>query len=313
MRLRTCFALSAVVATLVAAGCGTTTSGSSSQPRSDSVAPAGRYSKVLVIVEENKTYGEIIGNSQAPYLNKLATSYGTAEHMGAGYAPKCPSLAAYALMTSGSTHAICHDKDAAEVRLEGDNVFQQVAKSGREWRNYVETMPEPCRLKSSGRAMYLVRHAPAAYYVSEESRCRKWHIPMGTATGGAFHDDLAAGTLPAYSFLTPNACNDMHGANQCKDNLIAAGDAWLADWLPRIMAGPDYTSGRLAVIITWDEGNEEDNHIPTLVVSPTTKGKSVSTSFTLCSVLRTTEELLSLPLLGCAANAASMTKPFGLH
>jgi hypothetical protein len=32
-------------------------------------------SKVMVIVAENKTYGQIIGSCNAPYLNQLANSY----------------------------------------------------------------------------------------------------------------------------------------------------------------------------------------------------------------------------------------------
>ena len=57
------------------------------------------------------------------------------------------------------------------------------------------------------------------------------------------------------------------------------------------------------MIITWDEGSRTDNHIPTLVISPTTTQLAPGNAFTHCSTLRTVEEILRLSLLGCARNA----------
>jgi hypothetical protein len=66
------------------------------------------------------------------------------------------------------------------------------------------------------------------------------------------------------------------------------------------------------VIITWDEGTGTDNHIPTIVVSPTTRHVAVAEPLTHCATLRTVEDLLSLPPLGCAATAPTMTSLFRL-
>jgi phosphatidylinositol-3-phosphatase len=274
-------------------------------------ARTGPYSKVLVIAEENKTYDQVMKPGRAPYLQKLAARYASAQAMDAGYPARCPSLAAYLLMTSGTRAGICDDGNPAEHRLAGPNIFSQVADSGRQWRGYVESMPGPCRLTNSGR--YLVRHAPAPYYASERTRCRKWDLPMGTTAAGALHDDLAAGTLPAYAFVTPNACNDMHGAPGCGPDQVATGDAWLARWMPKILSGPDYRAGRLVVIVTWDEGSRSDNHIATLVIAPTAQRLSVRTRLTHCSMLRLTEETLGLPLLGCAADGPSPRAAFHLN
>ena len=62
--------------------------------------------------------------------------------------------------------------------------------------------------------------------------------------------DLAAGTLPAFSFITPNLLDDMHTGT------IAQGDKWLAAHLPAILDSPEYTGGSTVVFITWDEGQE---------------------------------------------------------
>ena len=266
--------------------------------------------KVMIIAEENHGYGQIIGASDAPYLNKLATDYGTATAYDAGYPAHCPSLAAYILMTSGSTAGICDDKDPKSHRLPGDNVFHQVSASARQWRDYAESAPGTCVLTSKGR--YLVRHVPATYFLTARADCARWSVPLGATTAGALHDDVAAGTLPAYAFVSPNACSDMHGATGCPADLVRTGDRWLESWLPQIMAGPDYRAGRLTVIITWDEGTSRSNHIPTIVVAPTVKHVSTGQPLTHCSMLRFTEEQLRLPLLGCASTATSLGAAFGI-
>jgi hypothetical protein len=266
--------------------------------------------KVMIIAEENHGYGQIIGDPHAPYLNKLAADYGTATDYDAGYPAHCPSLAAYILMTSGSTTGICDDKDPKAHPLLVDNVFHQVSASGRQWRNYAESSPGTCVRTSKGR--YLVRHVPATYFLTARPDCARWSVPLGGTTAGALHDDVAAGTLPAYAFVSPNACDDMHGASGCPGDLIRAGDRWLESWLPQIMAGPDYRAGRLTVIVTWDEGTSGSNHIPTVVVAPTVRHVSTSQRLTHCSTLRFTEEQLRLPLLGCAPAATSLGAALGI-
>jgi phosphatidylinositol-3-phosphatase len=266
---------------------------------------------VLVIAEENHSYSEIIGNQALPYINGLSTMYGSATNMDAGYPTGCPSLAAYLLLTSGSTHGICDDRNPSAHPLPGDSIFAQVAATGRQWRNYAESATGTCATTNSG-GRFLVRHTPSAYYISEAGRCQTWDVPLGSPTAGALYTDVGQGTLPAYGFVTPDACDDMHGAGSCLTGSTGIADTWLRTWIPLVLAGPDYRAGRLVVIITWDEGTHTDNHIPTILISPTTQGIQSATQYTHCSTLRTTEEILQLPLLGCAASAPSMRAAFQL-
>jgi hypothetical protein len=272
----------------------------------------GAISKVLVIAEENHEYGDIIGSADAPYLTALAAVNGTATHLDAGYPVRCPSLAAYILLTSGSTGGICDDRAPKAHQIYGDNLFHQVLASGREWRNYAETAPGNCAPDNSADSRYLVRHVPATYYVADRRDCARWAVPMGTPAAGALHHDIAAGTLPAFGFLSPDACHDMHGAPRCPLDRVGKGDRWLHKWLPAIVSGPDYRAGRVAIIITWDEGTNRTNHIPTVVISPATRRVVAAQAYTHCSTLRTIEEVLRLPLLGCARTAASMVPAFHL-
>jgi hypothetical protein len=215
-------------------------------------------------------------------------------------------------MLSGDDHSACADVLPQALPVDGDNLFQQVADSGREWRVYAESMPVPCDASNTNDGLYLVRHAPAPYFVSERGRCPGWDIPLGSSSAGPLRDDLAKGRLPAFALVTPNACDDMHGAPSCPTETVTTGDRWLATWMPKILAGQDYRAGRLVVVIAWDEGTSADNHVPAIVISPMTSHLVSSLAFTHCSLLRTFEEVLGLPLLGCAAEATSMAAAFGL-
>ena len=91
---------------------------------------------------------------------------------------------------------------------------------------------------------------------------------------------------------------------------MGRGDAWLGQWLPRILAGPTYRAGRTAVFVIWDEYTP----MPNIVISPTTAPGSVSAvAVDHYSLLRSTEELLGISNhLGRAAGAPSMRGVFHL-
>jgi hypothetical protein len=165
-------------------------------------------------------------------------------------------------------------------------------------------MTANCQRVDGAAAGFLVRHTPPPYYTSEAGRCLTPSVPLGTTTSGNLRTDLVR-CLPDYSFVTPNACNDMHGATTCPTKPVLQGDAWLARWLPQIASSPDYLQSRLVVVITWDEGSRSDNHIPTLIVGHTVRYGKSAAKYTHCSTLRLAEELLGLPFLGCAAPAPS--------
>src|SRR5580698_1315886 len=68
-----------------------------------------RYEHIFLIIEENKSYTEIVGDqSIAPNINRLAKQYGLATQF---YAEVHPSEANYIAMLGGDTFGI-HDDDA---------------------------------------------------------------------------------------------------------------------------------------------------------------------------------------------------------
>jgi acid phosphatase len=79
------------------------------------------------------------------------------------------------------------------------------------------------------------------------------------------------------------------------------------------MGGPDYRSGDLAVIVTFDEDDgTADNVVLTTVIAPTVSHVVTSAPLTHYSLSRYLAELGAVPPLGEAAAASSLGTVFGL-
>jgi phosphatidylinositol-3-phosphatase len=275
------------------------------------VAKPPTYQHVIWIWMENHSYGDIIGNTgQAPYINSLAAECGLATNY---HNISHPSLPNYIAGTSGlSVSQLKVFKSDCNPSKHCSTAAPSIFGQGESWRAYEESMPSACDPSNSGE--YAVRHNPPPYYTTL-SGCASFDVPYTQLAS-----DLAANTLPAFSFVTPNLISDMH------DGTINQGDTWLADNLPVILNSTEYQSGTTAVFITWDEGaggksgedcaanpTDESCHVPTIVISPSTPvGSTSSALFNHYSLLGTTESLLGLPQLGQAATSPTMTSAFNL-
>ena len=132
--------------------------------------PAPTSSHVITIVMENKEYGSIIGNADAPYVNRLAARYGLATN---SYGVRHPSLPDYLALTSGSTHGI--DSDCTDCHVDARNVVDQLEAARFTWKAYMEDMPKPC-FRGAGSGGYAKKHNPFAYYddvAGDPRRCRR--------------------------------------------------------------------------------------------------------------------------------------------
>ena len=243
-----------------------------------------------------------------------------------------------------------------------DNLYNQQGSSG--WKAYGESMPSNCFIAGAGGDStgdaYHPRHIPALYYTSlnggstfSGTNCNAGTqmasdaVPLalttdntGRYTSGNLVSDVNSGTLPKFSTVTPNLCDDMHdtctqqancGAG-LTTNSTCVGDQWLAGLLPTITAGPDYQSGDLAIIIVWDEGTQVANGttanwpftcanytnvcVPALVLSRETGvGVTSATAYDDWSITRTADDVLGKSYLGNAGSSNSFynDSAFGLH
>lgn len=266
-------------------------------------APTPRHwDHVVWIVMENKRPSQVIGSRAAPFATSLARQ---CAHAASYTAVSHPSLPNYLALTSGSTHGVHDDAGPSTHPIAGPSIFSVAAAGRRSWATFVESMPARCSHSSSG--VYAVKHNPATYYTALARTCVGHDAPMGTPSRGYLATALARGTLPAFSLLIPNMCDDSH------DCSVATGDAWLRTWMNTIVASPTYRAGRTAVFITWDEDDGSvPNQVTLLAVAPSIHPASIARGgFGHLALLHTT--LLMLNLADHLTHAQpSMRKAFRL-
>ena len=263
--------------------------GTSTSARCGTLRSVPSYHHVVWILMENEGYGNIIGSSDAPYLNRLAARCGLASNYAAVSHPSLPN---YIALTSGSTQGVTDDGEPSAHRLGAASIFSQL---GGNWRALEESMPMGCDKTTSGD--YAARHNPAVYYTDLATTCPKDDVQLREAL------DLSV----AFTFITPNICDDMHSCP------VATGDAWLRRFVPQILNTAPYRANSTVLFITFDEGTTASNSVPTIVVAPSVpRALRAASAYTHYSLLRTTEQLLELAPLGAAARASSMLAAFHL-
>ncbi len=258
------------------------------------VGPAVPRSKhVVVVTLENHSYEQVIGSSQMPYFNKLATEYGVADQY---YATMHNSLSALMWITAGQT-VTTHDNTTQFFNV--DNIVRHMQRDGRSWKVYASHLPYTGYLGYNV-GEYVKRHNPIAYFTDVESSL-KYNIVPSTPN---FQHDIANGTLPEYSYVTPDLIEDAHSAP------LADADAWLKANIPQLLASPQFQEDGILFIV-WDEGDVKPldpryggGRIATLVIGPHVKrGYHSQIQYNHQSLLRST--CLALALTGCPGGGAS--------
>jgi acid phosphatase len=256
--------------------------------------------KILVIMEENHSTGEVFPTGM-PYLWRLARRYGHATDYTAITHPSLPN---YLAIFSGSAFNDPQDcSPGPGCSYPGPSVFGQALAIGKTARAYQESMPAPCDHSDSGN--YAVRHNPWAYIPAEAAACRAGDVPSGTPSGGALASDVRAGTLPNVGLLTPNLIHDAH------DGTLSQADAWLRQWIPVIMSGPDWRRQQLAIAVAFDEG-ETTNQVPLVLIAPGMAGAVIHQPLDHYSLTRLIDTVISAPPLRRAAGAPNLARQFGL-
>ena len=233
--------------------------GSGASPIVQTPVPSNQptFSHVVLLVEENHSYSEVIGNSAMPNFNSLAAQYGLAKQY---FAVAHPSIPNYLMLTTGLTESF---NDSFAGTISDDNVVRELVKAGKV--RYAESIPAPGYVGADS-GVYVRRHNPFSYLSDvQNSVAQAGNIVPFTQ----FATDLANNTLPQYSFIAPNVDDDAHNGS------LAQADAWLqSNVIVPLTASPAFQSTLL--IITFDEGNQADldhggGQVATIIVSPKAK------------------------------------------
>lgn len=215
-----------------------------------------KFKHVFVIMMENTGYDSLVGNPNAPWINSAIRRYGVAtNYFGASH----PSQPNYIAATSGM---IGPNSDNDET-LAVPNIVDQLEAGGKTWKAYMQSY-SLCTTPldhACGNQLYERKHNPFITYADvQSSAARIAHI----VDFSQFSTDLASKTMPDYSWISPDQCNDMHGrggggpSDPCDFSnvplLVRAGDTFLSNTVKAIRSSRAWT-GNSVIFITWDESD----------------------------------------------------------
>jgi acid phosphatase len=274
----------------------------------DSIAwPAGLpvYDHVVIVVEENKDFEQIIDNPDASYIN------GTLRKEGANltrmFAEEHHSEGNYFWLFSGSNQGVGFIDTIPSKLFTTANLGKQLIDAHRSFKGYSEDLPTVgSTVHRSGH--YARKHVPWISFsnVPPGSNLRFKDFPAGF------------GDLPTISFVIPNLINDMHdGAPSVS---IKAGDTWLRKNLDDYYQWAKKNNSLL--IFTFDENDDGTNGLTDPAASAPKKRNRIATilagarikpgdydegkGVTHVNVLRTLEAMYGLKKAGAQ-------QPFALH
>ncbi|MFD7906435.1 alkaline phosphatase family protein [Kitasatospora sp. NPDC059722] len=257
----------------------------------DTAAALPTPDHIVVVVMENHAYSQVVGSSNAPYVNNTLVAGGAT--LTQSYALTHPSQPNYYMLFSGSSQGVTDDSCVDVGTMQAPNLASELLDAGQTFASYNEGIPgvgaTDCRVDN-----YAQKHNPWFGF---------GNVPTSSAYGmDAFPADFT--TLPKVSFVVPDLCDDMH------DCSVGTGDSWIQT---NLAAYADWArSHNSLLVMTFDEDNKlSGNRIPTVVygahVAP---GSSTSTSYNHYDVLHTLEDLAGLS--AHAGNSASANDITGI-
>ncbi|MCW2674608.1 MAG: phosphoesterase [Frankiales bacterium] len=316
------------------------------------------FDHVVVLTEENEAAATTFAaDSPAKYLKSLRSKgVFLANYYGTGHA----SLDNYIAMVSGQPPQPATMSDCLALSLwscvqpqglqsGGRNLADQLEDAKLSWRSYQDGTATPCfhakyaagdvapdpyqGNSTTGAKNYADRHNPFLYFpdvIGDQARCNAHQRPFTDLAR-----DLAHGALPAFSFITPDTCNDGHD-NPCagqKVGGLTTVDSFLKANLPALLRYLAAHNGLL--VINFDEGgtpsspqdavaNSAEYSCPScaglgiggrtgaILVSPRLRqGLTVTTGYDHYSLLRTLEDSFGIgEHLGEAGRATAMSEAF---
>jgi acid phosphatase len=247
---------------------------------------------IVIVIEENHSYSDIIGSSSAPYINELA-----ADNFGAlftqSYGITHPSQPNYLYLFSGDNQGVTNDNKPSSLPFTTDNLGAELLKNSYTFVGYSEDLPGVgSDVTSSGK--YERKHNPWVNWqdASTNGIPSSLNVPLTD-----FPTDYS--TLPTVSFVIPNQNNDMH------DGSISAGDTWLQNNLDAYIQWAK-THNSLFILTFDEDDNSSNNQIPTIFVGQMVKKENYSIKINHLNILRTIEDMYGLGHAGSSADSSAI-------
>jgi phosphatidylinositol-3-phosphatase len=267
-------------------------SGNEPTPTAPDTSTPPQFNHVVIVMEENTDYKDVIGSSSMPYLNGLAQQYGLATQYDAD---THPSIGNYFMLVVGD---IITNDDSYSTIVTEDNIVRELLAAGKKWKSYAEGLPS-AGYTGGNVGEYARKHNVFALLsdVVNDTAEVKNLVPFSQ-----FATDLATDALPNYSFVVPNVCDDAHSCP------LSTADNWLRTNVDPLIKSPTFQQNGL-LIITFDESGTDDTNgggrVVWVAVSARSKrGYQSTTRYQHESTLRLSAEALGLKVLPNHAGTA---------
>jgi acid phosphatase len=261
-----------------------------------------RPARVVLVIEENHSFGEIIGSPAAPYINALARQGAL---MTNSFAVEHPSQPNYLDLFSGSNQGVTDD--SCPHTFAAANLGAELTAAGFTFAGFSESLPSAGYAGCDQGGLYARRHNPWADFPSVPAQDNLAFPAQGRPLPGKRRKGPFAGAfaghfnaLPTVSIVVPNLQDDMH------DGTVRQGDRWLKAHIAGYVRWA--RSHNSLLVLTWDEDDgTQGNHIATMVVGQGVRPGRYGEPINHFNVLRTVEQMYGLPPAGASAAAAPIT------
>lgn len=256
-----------------------------------------KFSHVIIVIEENHAYHELVGSANSPYITKLARGGANfTDSHGIGH----PSQPNYLVLFSGSTQGVTDDQCLDKITpYHTPNLAVALLRKGLTFKGYAHTMPSEgfmgCAYLVSPATrgnLYARKHCPWVNWIGtgENTISPSLSLPM-TAFPKNYNK------LPTLSFVIPDMDYDMHNIGGPGDTAaIKRGDKWLKENLSAYAEWAKKHNSLL--IVTFDEDDydpQNGNKIPTIFYGAKVKKGEYGQTINHYNVLHTIEAMYGLP------------------
>jgi hypothetical protein len=270
-----------------------------------------QYDHIVVVMEENSSYSQILGPSISPptafnftewptllrtpmfpaqdtYIRSLARSSAVFTN---AHAITHPSQPNYIGLFSGSTQGVASDATIQD-KFTAPSLGGQLIAAGKSFTGYAESLPR-AGYTGDDKGSYARRHNPWVNFAD---------VPASSNLGFArFPHNFSK--LPALAFVVPNVVNDMHSGT------IQEGDQWLQSHLNGYAKWAH--SHNSLLIVAWDEDSgTTSNNIPLIFSGAHIRPGNYDEPVNDYRLLNTIESAFSVAPLGNAASEAPITDAF---
>ncbi|MBV9617765.1 MAG: hypothetical protein JO201_01000, partial [Verrucomicrobia bacterium] len=314
----------------------------------ESHAQPTAFDHIVVVIEENHSFGDIIGNSGAPNINALAASGANVVNsstdpqgnISGSHAVRHPSQPNYLEFYSGSNQGTLQDGRpgssteplSSPPPFTTPNLGAALRNAGFSFASYSQTLPS-VGFDGDSSGEYMRKHNPVTNWMNDISPTANQYPSTLNQPFTTFQQIANSpggfASLPTVCYVVPDQTYDMH------DGTIQQADDWLKQniidtYLPWAM-----THNSL-LIVTWDEDgtNTPTNQIPTIfaganvrpgnytetnlnannpyVGSPSDPGIETPTGTAMnhWNVLATVEDIYGVSHIGRSANRRAVTDIF---